>query len=128
MTDESAETQPGTIDLRSARRITLAALAACGLITFSQGVETRPETDPVATALAIALGLLCIVLRRLAQGRKTERRSADLLACACLGAAVGLGLLGVWTALRHNAGQTGLLFVTAGVLFAIRPLRPIDRD
>lgn len=128
MTDQSTEATPGTIDLRNARRITLAVLLACGLVAFGEGIETRPETDPFATAVAIGLAILCIVLRRLAQGRNTPRRSADLLACACLAAAAGLGILGVSTALRQDAGQTGLLYVTAGVLFAIRPLRPLNQD
>jgi hypothetical protein len=125
MTQETPETEPGPVDLRKARQLTLAVLVICALITFTQGLETRPETDPVATSIAIGLGIASILLRRIALGQSTPRRTTELLGLACLGAAAGLGALGVWTALSHGAGQTGLLFVTAGILFSIRPLQPI---
>ncbi|MEE3327751.1 MAG: hypothetical protein VX252_10480 [Myxococcota bacterium] len=125
MTNDNPESEAGNLDLRKVRQATLAVLAICALITFAQGIETQPGTDPLATSLAVGLGLASILLRRLASGQSTSRRTAELLGCACLGAAAGLGILGVWTALSHGAGQTGLLFVTAGVLFSIRPLQPV---
>ena len=125
MTHSTPEAETGSLDLRKERRITLAVLALCALITLTQGIETRPETDPLATSLAIALGLATIFLRRLALARNTTRDTAERLGSACLAASAGLGILGVWTAISHEAGQTGLLFVLAGVLFSIRPLQPM---
>lgn len=121
--NNSSATTPSPINPRSARLAALAILAASALIAFRQGIEARPEIDPTATALAVGLGLTSIVLRRMAQNQKNSERTTDILGCAALAAAAGLGLLGAWAALRHDAGQTGLLFVTAGVLFSIRPVQ-----
>lgn len=123
MMNNSSTTTSSRINPRSARLAALAILAVSALIAFGQGIETSPESNPTATALAVGLGLTSIVLRRMAQSQENSERTADILGYAALVAAAGLGILGAWAALRHGAGQTGLLFVTAGVLFSIRPLQ-----
>ena len=121
--NNSSATTSSPINPRNARLATLAILAVSALIALGQGIETSPESDPAATAWAVGLGVTSIVLRRMAQNQETSERTADILGCAALAAAAGLGILGAWVALRDGAGQTGLLFATAGVLFSIRPLK-----
>ena len=123
MMNNNPDTTPSPINPRSARLAALAILALCALVAFGQGIEGGPRADPISTAWAVGLGLTSIVLRRRAQDAEKAERTTDILGCAAMAAAAGLGLLGAWEALRHGAGQTGLLFVTAGVLFSIRPLQ-----
>lgn len=109
--------------LQKPRLVALLLLAVSGLFVASQGLEADPGPDRLIASCAVGLAAAAIVLRRAAQAPSVRERSATLFGLAALGATVGLGLLGAWTAGHHGAGQTGLLFVLAGVIFAIRPLK-----
>lgn len=109
--------------LQGPRRFALVILTLLGLFSASRGLEADPGPDRLMAAGAVTLAAAAVVLRRIAQAPSIKDPSAEIFGRAALGASVGLGLLGAWAAWRHGAGQTGLLFVLAGVLFAIRPLR-----
>jgi len=109
--------------LQKPRLVALLLLALSGLFAAAQGLETDPGPDRLTASCAVGLAVAAILLRRAAQTPSVGERSAALFGLAALGAPVALGLLGAWTAWYHAAGQTGLLFVLAGVIFAIRPLR-----
>ena len=102
--------------------ILLGSMAA--LILLNDFGGQPPPPDPYGTSAAIALALVSIVLRRFASSSAVRPSTAISLALGALFAAAGLGLLGAYEALQSESSETGLLFVLAGFIFALRAPRP----
>lgn len=118
---EKPSAQVQSINPKRIRQMGLALLAASALYIASQGLQTDTGPDRPITLLAGALGVASVLLRRLSQRPGLSNPTFIKLAAAALVSAAALGPLGAWTANHSDAGQTGLLFVVAGVLFSIRP-------
>ncbi|MCG8592309.1 MAG: hypothetical protein MJE66_23700 [Proteobacteria bacterium] len=125
MSAESTATNGQRQLLRWTHRLTLATLGAClafvALATQGDATPTRERT-----LAALALAAITILARRLAAlaGPSAALRVGLLL--GSFAAALGLAALGVGIAMQEEARQTGLLFVAAAVIFAIRP--PLRAD
>ena len=125
-------TPPGATDLQRAlqrtHRSVLILLAACAAWILLQGFgpdESPPERG--WTTLGAALGLGCVLLRRLGASPTRSPRTGFFLLLAALVFAAALGLLGSWIAATTGATRTGLLFTLAGLIFSLRPSRPVSR-
>ena len=125
MASPSRPTTPSTA-LRTVHRGVLALLAGAGVsIGLGEFSAQPPPPSPSATTLAIALALAAITLRRFASSPIVASRTANLLALGSLMMSAGLGLLGLFVAYQDHAGETGLLFCLAGLIFGLRPPRPV---
>jgi len=109
--------------LEKPRRANLALLAALSLFVIWQGTKPDPGPDPGTAFFAILLGGSTIVMRRVSHLPTVSEKSALVCVRSALLTSLALGLLGAWSSSYDQAGQTGLLFVTAGALFIIRPFR-----
>ena len=114
--------------LQRTHRSVLILLAACAAWILLQGFgpdESPPERG--WTTLGAALGLGCVLLRRLGASPSRSPRAGFFLLLAALVFAAALGLLGSWIAATTGATRTGLLFTLAGLIFSLRPSRPVSR-
>ena len=114
--------------LQRTHRSVLILLAACAAWILLQGFgpdESPPERG--WTTLGAALGFGCVLLRRLGASPTRSPRTGFFLLLAALVFAAALGLLGSWIAATTGATRTGLLFTLAGLIFSLRPSRPISK-
>jgi drug/metabolite transporter (DMT)-like permease len=124
MPSPSAQPAPSNA-LRNTHRGVLALLIGTGVvILLAEFSADPPPPNPSATTLAIALALGAIVLRRFTSSPVIRSRTATMLAIGSLLMSAALGLVGVFVAYQNQAGETGLLFTLAGLIFALRVPRP----
>ncbi len=112
--------------LKQARWSVLGLLVCClGLILLRGFENPEPPPDRWLTTVAVLLALGTIVLGRFAASPGVDVRRAIWLMLAALVVAAALGLFGVYVAWADGDSMTGLLFSLAGIIFAIRPTRPL---
>jgi len=130
MTPLPAREHPVNVALRRAHRSILMVLAACALVVAlnSSSPESAADTDPprghvyAATALGIAS---ILTRRRLPATNPARARLHVLLSLASLVLAAGVGLVGVAASMAGTPRNAALLFVLAGIIFALRPPPPV---
>ena len=120
----SSAPNPGPLDtsLRRLRLTALLALAAC-----TAGIGLHALRNPASDAdldrgfvwVAFSLAAVSILTRR--TGTASGPRAFVALQIASNLAAVALGLLGAWLALRYDQIQAGLLYNVAAALLLLRP-------
>jgi hypothetical protein len=126
MPNASSQAPPSPAPLNGAlgrsRISVLVLLGLCVVAIVAGGTEgEEPPPDRLLSSIGVGLGLCAIVLRRFAGSPAIALRSAVFLSLGSLLASAGLGALGVFMAFDRAAPETGLLFVLAGVIFALRP-------
>jgi hypothetical protein len=112
--------------LRRLHRSAIASLALCAVgigIVILAGPRPEPEGEAGRwySWIAFALAAVAIVTRRSVGGRARSLRAYVYGALASMVAAAGLGLLGMFVALRESETTIGLLYVLAGALLVLRP-------
>ena len=117
--------------LRGVHRSVLFTLGVCAAVIFWTADPARdgtaaPQQRLLAT-LAAALGAASILTRRRQTAPHGDPRSEVALSIVSLLCAAAVGLLGVALAGTGGPRTTGLVYVLAGTLFALRPPRGIAR-
>jgi hypothetical protein len=115
--------------LRGVHRSVLVTLAVCaGVIALS----AEPETPPISegegrsfTYVAIALAVASILTRRRSTAPIASPRAHVILSLTSLLCACGLGIVGVAFAVAGGPRTAALVYPLAGVLFSLRPPKPI---
>jgi len=100
-------------------------LVSIGVSAAAAALAGFPDSEPLpnqaTTLAAIALGLGCIVLRRLSTSPMIEVRAEFRLGAAGLACGAALALLGAYTAWTQDAGRTGLAYAGAAFILCARP-------
>jgi drug/metabolite transporter (DMT)-like permease len=125
--DPSRPTTPTPIDdlHRRMHRGFLVAIAASALSAGLAGfAKAEPPPDGFTTGAAVALGLACVVLRRLSTSPMIGPRSEFGLGAAGLASGAMLALLGAFIAWDHDAARTGLAYAGAAFILCARPPIP----
>jgi hypothetical protein len=120
----SSAPDPGPLDtsLRRLRFSALLALAACTLgigLHALRAQSSDADLDRGFVWLAFSLAAASILTRR--TGAASGPRAFVALQITSNLAAVALGLLGAWLALRYDQIQAGLLYNVAAALLLLRP-------
>ncbi len=115
--------------LRRVHRSALATLAVCaGVIALSAGPETPTISEGARrgfTYVAIALAVVSILTRRRPTAPIASPRAHVILSLASLLCACGLGIAGVAFAAAGGPRTAALVYALAGVIFALRPPKPV---
>jgi hypothetical protein len=85
------------------------------------GLSLEDGVEPSYSLVALALAGLAILLRRSASVPRRSLRAFVYGTALSLLGAVGLGLLGLFVAVRESQFTVGLLYTLAGALLALRP-------
>jgi hypothetical protein len=108
--------------LRATRRYALLLLVMCAAVIATGGLaDEDPPPDPLASTLAISIGLGAIASRHLVSSRAIGPKAALYAGLTSIALSASLGLLGVYQAYALDAPRTGLLFAMAGAIFCARP-------
>jgi hypothetical protein len=99
----------------------IAIAASAGIAALAGFSESEPPPDGFTTGVAVALGLACVVLRRLSTSPMIGVRAEFGLGAAGLASGALLALLGAFTAWHHEAGRTGLAYAGAAFILCARP-------
>lgn len=118
--------------LRRLHRSAIVSLALCAIgigIASIAGTSPPPDTTTARySPLALALAAVAILLRRSSTGPRRSLRTFVYGSVVSLLGAVGLGLLGLFVALRESQLSMGLLYTLAGALLALRPPPTLRTD
>lgn len=110
--------------LRRLHRSAIVSLAICavgiGVLTLASDSPPPAEAADTWSIAALALAGTSILLRRSLVAPRSLRAFVYGSVISILGA-VGLGLLGLYVALRESQMIVGLLYTLAGVLLLLRP-------
>jgi hypothetical protein len=115
--------------LRGVHRSVLFTLGVCAAVIFwtadpaSDGAQAPPQR--LLATLAAGLGAGSILTRRRQTAPHGNPRSEVTLSVVSLLCAAAVGLLGVAVAGTGGPRTTGLVYVLAGTLFALRPPRTV---
>lgn len=115
---------PSPLDVlhRRVHRAFLVAIAVSAVAAALAGFPSpEPVPDRVTTAVAVGLGLCCVVFRRLSTSPMIGPRSEVALGSAGLACGAALALLGAFTAWTQGAGRTGLAYAGAAFILCARP-------
>ena len=111
--------------LRRLHRSAIASLAVCalgiGVVAFAYDVKPPDDVSGSYSVAALALAAIAILLRRSGMALQHSLRSFVYGSVISMLSAVGLGLLGLYVALRESQTSVGLLYTLAGVLLVLRP-------
>jgi hypothetical protein len=108
--------------LRATRRYALGLLVLCAAVIATGGLaDEDPPPDPVASTVAISIGLAAIASRHLVSSRGIGPKAALYAGLISIALSASLGLLGVYQGFALDAPRTGLLFAMAGAIFCLRP-------
>lgn len=100
----------------------LAAILVSGAVAATSGfADTEPAPRQATTFAAVALGLFCVVMRRLSTSPMVGPRSEIALDAIGLATGALLALLGAWIAFNQDAGRTGLAYAAAAFILCLRP-------
>jgi hypothetical protein len=124
---ETADSGRPPIDAlqRRIHRSMLAAILVSGAVAATSGfADTEPPPREVTTFVAVALGLVCVVMRRLSTSPMVGPRAEVALDAAGLATGALLALLGAWIAIDQDAGRTGLAYAAAAFILCVRPPIP----
>ena len=106
------------------RGFLVAIAVSAGAAALAGFPDSEPMPQQTTTLAAIALGLGCIVLRRLSTSPMIGLRAEFRLGAAGLALGAGLALLGAFTAWTQDAGRTGLAYAGAAFILCARPPVP----
>ncbi len=110
---------------RQIHRTFLIAIAVSAAAAALSGfADHEPPPDQTTTAAAIAIGLSCVVLRRLSTSPMIGARAELRLGVAGLACGAALALLGAFIAWSDGAGRTGLAYAGAAFILCARPPIP----
>lgn len=116
-----SDAQPVDRLRRRIHRSMLAAIGASALVAATSGfADTEPAPGQATTIAAVALGLACVVLRRLATSPMIGPRAEIFLDAAGLACGAALALLGAWIAIEQDAGRTGLAYAGGAFILCLR--------
>ncbi|MGH0032115.1 MAG: hypothetical protein ACQGVC_20180 [Myxococcota bacterium] len=113
--------------LRRLHRSAVVSLAVCAAGIGVAYLAGATGQDPAGTLpraysfTALALAAVAILLRRSSAGPRRSLRAFVYGSVVSLLGAVGLGLLGLFVALREAQTSVGLLYTLAGALLVLRP-------
>lgn len=111
--------------LRRVRLWVIASLAACAVAILLIPADGGGSLPTVYTVAVLAFAGASIVLHQMAaRPGISPGRYAALVSLSYL-AAAGVGVTGLVGAYTSGDHQTGLLFVAAGAIFALRPTRRV---
>lgn len=103
------------------RGFLVAIAASAGAAALAGFAEAEPPPDGFTTTVAVALGLACVILRRLSTSPMIGVRAEFRLGAAGLASGAMLALLGAFMAWTHDAGRTGLAYAGAAFILCARP-------
>jgi hypothetical protein len=105
--------------LARTRLCVLGSLAACAAVIFSQDPAPEHSVGRATTAVALAIAVGSIAMRRLGSRPATSPRTSVSFAIAGMLLALGLGALGTVVAVTQSARETGLLLALGGFILAL---------
>ncbi len=128
--DATAGSEPSSLDglHRQIHRTFLGAIAVSAVAAAVSGfADTEPALSQSTTFAAIALGLGCVILRRLSTSPMIGARAELRLDVAGLACGAGLALLGAFIAWDQEAARTGLAYCGGAFILSARPPIPSHR-